>query len=85
LWIIGVISLQIEIRGVEKLSFRERQVVMLKEMGHSNEQVAQKLRLSGSTVATLFNRARNKGYEVVIVVRGNLGIFSVDEEEERES
>ncbi len=85
MWIIGVISLQIEIRGVEKLSFRERQVVMLKEMGHSNEQVAQKLRLSGSTVATLFNRARNKGYEVVIVVRGNLGIFSVDEEEERES
>jgi len=77
--------LQIEIRGVEKLSFRERQVVLLKETGHSNEQVAQKLGLSGSTVATLFNRARNKGYEVVIVVRGNLGIFGVDEEEERES
>jgi len=77
--------LQIEIRGVEKLSFRERQVIVLKEMGHSNEQVAQKLHLSSSTVATLFNRARNKGYEVVIVVRGNLGIFGVDEEEERES
>ncbi|HAU32574.1 MAG: RNA polymerase, sigma-24 subunit, ECF subfamily [Desulfotomaculum sp. 46_296] len=77
--------MQIEIRGVEKLSFRERQVIVLKEMGHSNEQVAQKLHLSSSTVATLFNRARNKGYEVVIVVRGNLGIFGVDEEEERES
>ncbi|KUK65948.1 MAG: RNA polymerase, sigma-24 subunit, ECF subfamily [Desulfotomaculum sp. 46_80] len=85
MWTIGVISLQIEIRGVEKLSFRERQVVVLKEMGHSSEQIAQKLRLSASTVATLFNRARNKGYEVVIVISGGLGIFGVDEEEERES
>ncbi len=77
--------MQIEIRGVEKLSFRERQVVVLKETGYSNEQVAQKLRLSSSTVATLFNRARNKGYEVVIVVHGDLGIFGVDEGEESES
>ncbi len=75
--------MKIEIRGAEKLSFRERQVVTLKEMGYSNDKIAKKLGLTSSTVATLFNRARNKGYEVVIVIPGNaLGLFGVEEEED---
>jgi DNA-directed RNA polymerase specialized sigma24 family protein len=75
--------MQIEIRGAERLSFRERQVVTLKEMGYSADHIAKQLRLSPSTVATLYNRARTKGYEVVIVIPGNnLGIFGPDEEEE---
>lgn len=75
--------MQIEIRGAERLSFRERQVVTLKEMGYSAENIAKQLRLSPSTVATLYNRARTKGYEVVIVIPGSsLGIFGPDEEEE---
>lgn len=74
--------MQIEIRGAEKLSFRERQVVTLKEMGYSAETIAKKLGLTSSTVATLFNRARNKGYEVVIIIPGNaLGLFGPDEED----
>ncbi|MGI6492693.1 MAG: sigma-70 family RNA polymerase sigma factor [Peptococcaceae bacterium] len=75
--------MQIEIRGAEKLSFRERQVVTLKEMGYSSDRIARQLGLSPSTIATLYNRARTKGYEVVIVIPGsNLGIFGIDEEEE---
>jgi DNA-directed RNA polymerase specialized sigma24 family protein len=78
-----VANVQIEIRGAEKLSFRERQVVTLKEMGHSNEKVAKRLSLSASTVATLFNRARNKGYQVVIVIPGDtMGLFGPEDEEE---
>ena len=74
--------MKIEIRGVEKLSFRERQVVALKEMGYSSDRVAKQLGLSASTVATLYNRARSKGYEVVIVIPGeNLGLFGSEEEE----
>jgi len=74
--------MQIEIRGAEKLSFREKQVVTLKEMGYSNEKIARQLKLSASTVATLFNRARGKGYEVVIVIPGQaLGLFGDDEED----
>jgi len=72
----------IEIRGAERLSFRERQVVVLKEMGYSSEQVAGRLGISVSTVATLFNRARSKGYEVVIIIPGHsLGLFGPEEEE----
>ncbi len=75
--------MKVEIRGVEKLSFRERQVVALKEMGYSTEQIARRLNLSAGTVATLFNRARTKGYEVVLVIPGDhLGIFGLEEEEE---
>lgn len=75
--------MQIEIRGAERLSFRERQVVTLKEMGYSNDKIAKNLGLSLSTVATLFNRARNKGYEVVIIIPGNsLGLFGSDEQED---
>ncbi|MDN5346471.1 MAG: hypothetical protein PWP65_35 [Clostridia bacterium] len=60
--------MQLEIRGLEKLSFRERQVVALKEMGKSNEEVARQLGLSPSSVATLYHRARSKGYQVVLVI-----------------
>lgn len=74
--------MQIEIRGAEKLSFRERQVVTLKEMGWSNEAVAKQLQLSASSVATLYHRARSKGYQVVIVIPGDaLGLFAGDTEE----
>ncbi|HHW06876.1 MAG TPA: sigma-70 family RNA polymerase sigma factor [Clostridia bacterium] len=74
--------MRMEIRGVEKLSFRERQVVALKEMGKSTEQIAKQLGLSTSTVATLYNRARSKGYEVVIIIPGAaLGITDPDDEE----
>ena len=77
--------MKIEIRGVERLSFRERQVVAMKELGRSNEEVARILGISPSTVATLFNRARSKGYEVVIVLPGvSLGIFGEREEGEIE-
>lgn len=63
--------MRIEIRGAEKLSFRERQVVVLKEMGRSNEQIARQLQLTPATVATLFTRARQKAYQVVIVLEGD--------------
>lgn len=75
--------MKIEIRGAERLSFRERQVVTLKEMGYSTDRIAKQLSLSPSTVSTLYSRARTKGYEVVIIIPGqNLAIFGVDEEEE---
>ncbi|MGE5606145.1 MAG: helix-turn-helix transcriptional regulator [Bacteroidota bacterium] len=74
--------MKLEIRGVENLSFRERQVVVLKEMGESSENIAKKLKLTPSTVATLFNRAKTKGYEVVIVIPGTaLGIAGADDNE----
>ena len=67
--------MRLEIRGVEKLSWRERQVVALKESGHSTEAIAQRLGISEGTIATLYNRARKKGYEVVLINDGDpLGI-----------
>ena len=67
--------MRLEIRGVEKLSWRERQVVALKESGHSTEAIAQRLGIGEGTVATLYNRARKKGYEVVLIIDGDpLGI-----------
>jgi DNA-directed RNA polymerase specialized sigma24 family protein len=73
--------MKLEIRGLEKLSFRERQVVALKEMGSSAEQIAKRLNVSPSTVATLYNRARSKGYEVVMVIPGEkLGIWERPED-----
>ncbi|MDA8235821.1 MAG: sigma-70 region 4 domain-containing protein [Clostridia bacterium] len=73
--------MKIEIRGAERLSFREKQVVTLKEMGASNEETAKRLGITSSTVATIYNRAKQKGYEVVIVIPGQaLGIFGNDEE-----
>ena len=73
-----------EIRGLEKLSFRERQAVVLKESGKSQEQIAKKLHLSPSSVATLLNRAKSKGYEIVCIIPESemgLGGFDFDEEE----
>ncbi|MHB8926738.1 MAG: RNA polymerase sigma factor [Bacillota bacterium] len=68
--------MQIEIRGAEQLSFRERQVVSLREMGHNNAEVALRLGLSPATVATLYSRAKNKGYQVVIILNGDpLNLF----------
>lgn len=71
--------MRIEIRGMERLSFRERQVVALKETGCGNDEVAQRLGVSPSTVSTLFSRAKNKGYQVVLVIDGDpLGVFDPD-------
>jgi transposase len=73
----------IEIRGAERLSFRERQVVVLKETGYSTQAIAERLGLSQSTVATLYNRAKQKGYQVVIVISGDpLNLFGGDGSEE---
>lgn len=77
--------MKMEIRGLEKLSFRERQVVALKETGHSNGEVAKRLGIGKSTVATLSRRAKRKGYEVVLVVEGDpLGVMGTDEELDEE-
>ena len=68
--------MELEIRGAERLSFRERQVVVLKETGHSADAIARRLGLSPATVATLYSRAKAKGYQVVIVVSGDpLALF----------
>ena len=78
----GADELKLEIRGLEKLSFRERQVVALKETGLSGEKIAKKLGMSVSTVATLYHRARGKGYEVVMIIPGEtLGLYPDEEEE----
>ncbi|HHV78567.1 MAG TPA: sigma-70 family RNA polymerase sigma factor [Firmicutes bacterium] len=75
--------MQVEIRGAERLSFRERQVVVLKEMGYSTEQIADRLGIAPSSVATLYNRAKVKGYEVVIVISGDpLAVFGKETEGE---
>lgn len=69
--------MRIEIRGAERLSFRERQVVALKEMGSSNEAVARRLGITVATVATLYSRARQKGYQVVMILDGDpLSLFA---------
>lgn len=74
--------MQIEIRNAQNLSFREKQVVTLKETGVSAAAIAKRLGLAESSVATLYNRARSKGYETVIVIPGDaLGLFNEVEEE----
>jgi len=76
--------MKIEIRGAEKLSFREKQVVVLKELGKNTEYISNTLNISASTIATLYNRARAKGYEVVIVLPGSLlGVFNSEETDEK--
>jgi len=73
--------MRIEIHGAEKLSFREKQAVVLKESGKTTGEIAAMLDLSPSTVSTLLNRARSKGYEVVIVIPGSvLGIISGEDD-----
>lgn len=75
--------MKIEIRGAQNLSFRERQVVTLKEMGFTTERIAKQLSLSPGTISTLYNRAKTKGYEVVIIIPGHsLGLFGLDNDEE---
>lgn len=74
--------MQIEIRGVERLSFRERQVVALKETGYSNQAIARRLNVSLATVATLFSRAKAKGYQVVLVLPGDpLNLFGGNDDD----
>lgn len=75
-----MVGLHIEIRGAEKLSFRERQVVALKESGGSAGDIAARLGVGEATVATLYRRARAKGYQVVIVLdAGVLGLDQLDD------
>ena len=74
--------MHIEIRGAEKLSFREKQAVVLRETGLGNEEIAKRLGVNSATVATLLSRARSKGYEVVIVIPTDLGLFGAESEEE---
>ncbi len=77
--------MHIEIRGAERLSFRERQVVVLKETGNSAQAIAEQLKLSQATVATLYNRAKAKGYQVVIIISGDpLNIYGGSEDQEEE-
>lgn len=77
-------KMKIEIRGAEKLSFRERQVVVLKETGKTTDEICRTLNISPSTVATLYNRARTKGYEVVIIIPGGaLGLFNEEETDDQ--
>ena len=72
--------MKIELRGAEKLSFREKQVVTLKETGVSAQEIAKRLGIAASSVATLYQRARQKGYETVIVIPGEaLGLFDSEE------
>jgi DNA-directed RNA polymerase specialized sigma24 family protein len=64
-----------EIRGLEKLSFRERQAVMLKESGRSSEDIAKILNISTSSVSTMLARAKTKGYQIVgIIADSELGL-----------
>ena len=71
-----------EIRGAERLSFRERQVVSLKEMGHTTDDIARRLGIAPATVAALYNRARGKGYQVVLVLSGDpLRLFGGEDED----
>jgi len=74
--------MKIEIRGAEKLSFREKQVVAMKETGHSAGEISKVLGISQSSIATIYNRARTKGYEVVIVIPGEVLNISVPEQED---
>ncbi|NLL52602.1 MAG: hypothetical protein GX248_07870 [Peptococcaceae bacterium] len=72
-----------EIRGLEKLSYRERQAVMLKESGHSSEDIAKILNVAPSSVATLLARAKAKGYQIVGIIHDNeFGIATSSMEDE---
>jgi len=74
--------MKMEIRGIENLSWRERQVVALKETGMNTEQVAERLGLAAGSVTTLFNRARRKGYNVVLIIDGDpLAVLEPEETE----
>ena len=73
--------MKLEIRGAQKLSLREKQVVTYKEIGLSASAIAARLGIAASSVATLYNRARSKGYEAVIIIEGeSLGLFAQEED-----
>ncbi len=76
--------MKIEIRGAEKLSFREKQIVVLKETGTSSKEIAQKLGIEISTVTTMLSRARAKGYETVIILPGAVLGLETEEAESHE-
>lgn len=74
-----------EIRGLEKLSFRERQAVMLKESGRSSDEIAGILRISVSSVSTMLARAKAKGYQIVgIIPDHELGLGNIEVEDEKD-
>lgn len=73
--------MKLEIRGAEKLSLREKQVVAFKEIGLSAEAIAKKLGIAEGTVATLYNRARSKGFESVIIIEGHMLGLDLDSED----
>ncbi|AHF08890.1 MAG: hypothetical protein FNP40_11200 [Dehalobacter sp. 4CP] len=75
-----------EIRGLEKLSFRERQAVMLKESGRSSEDIAKVLGISGSSVSTMLARAKTKGYQIIGIIQDHeLGLnYPLEDDEENE-
>jgi DNA-directed RNA polymerase specialized sigma24 family protein len=77
--------MHLELRGAEKLSHRERQVVVLKEMGKTSDKIGKNLGLSTATVNTLYSRAKMKGYQVVIIIPGEewgVNLYDTDAEEE---
>lgn len=66
-----------EVRGLEKLSFRERQAIMLKESGRSSEDIAKILKVSVSSISTMLARAKAKGYQIVgIISDSELGLHN---------
>lgn len=77
--------MHLEIRGAEKLSFREKQAVVLKELGYSNEEIARELGVTPATVATVLTRARSKGYEVIIIIPTSLRVFREEGGEDGEN
>lgn len=52
---------------------------MLKESGSTAAEIAGRLSVSEATVATLYRRARAKGYQVVIVL--DAGVLGLDDPE----
>lgn len=72
--------MRIEIRGAEKLSFAEKQVVVLKEMGKTIDEMARQLKTNPGNVLALLNRANTKGYKAVIIIPGE--VLGLAEEED---
>ncbi len=75
--------MHLEIKGLERLSFRERQAVVLKETGRSLEQISKRLNISPSSVATLLARAKSKKYEIICIIPSEeIGLGGEDWSEE---
>ena len=74
--------MELEIRGAERLSFREKQAVVLKETGHSNEEIARQLGVNSATVATLLQPGVGQGLPGSIIIPTNLGLFGGGTDEE---